>query len=145
VHTSSAGVADKAFSGGRTEHLLRARWLISLFRPGIYDNHPLADLADHYVTLDLIHAVARGASRGRLLEVATTDLDKEETVVWDMGAIAARGDEAARRLFRDVLLASASVPAGAQPQMRQPPECPRDGSAPTPREPAEGAMQVPNR
>jgi predicted acylesterase/phospholipase RssA len=104
-----------AFSGKRTEHLLRAHWLVSLFRPGVYDNRPLADLVDHYVTFDLLHAIAREAERGRLLEVATTDLDKEETVVWDMGAIAARGDEAARRLFRDVLLASASVPGAFRP------------------------------
>jgi hypothetical protein len=72
-------------------------------------------LVDRYVTLDLLHAVARETSRGRLLEVATTDFDKEETVVWDMGAIAARGDEPARQLFRDVLLASASVPGAFRP------------------------------
>jgi predicted acylesterase/phospholipase RssA len=105
----------EAFSGQRTQRLLRPRWLASLFRPGLYDSRPLADLVDHYVSLDLLHAVAREASRGRLLEVATTDLDKEETVVWDMGVIAARGDEAARQLFRDVLLASASVPGAFRP------------------------------
>ena len=47
--------------------------------------------------------------------MATTDLDKEETVIWDMGAIAARGGEPARRLFRDVLVASASVPGVFSP------------------------------
>jgi predicted acylesterase/phospholipase RssA len=104
-----------AFSGQRTEHLLRARWFFGLLLPGLYDNRPLAALVDHYVTFDLLHAVARETSRGRLLEVATTDLDKEETVVWDMGAIAARGDEPARQLFRDVLLASASVPGAFRP------------------------------
>ncbi len=104
-----------AFSGERTEHLLSAHWLESLFRPGLYDNRPLAALVDDYITLDLLHAVAREAARGRLLEVATTDLDREETVMWDMGAIAARGDESARQLFRDVLLASASVPGAFRP------------------------------
>lgn len=105
----------EAFSGVRPQLPLRPHWFASLFLPGLYDNRPLADLVDHYVSLDLIHAVAREASRGRLLEVATTDLDKEETVVWDMGAIAARGDEPARELFRDVLLASASVPGAFRP------------------------------
>lgn len=106
----------EAFSGGgHTENLLRAHWLVSLFRPGVYDNRPLTALVDRYITLKLLHAVAREASRGRLLEVATTDLDKEETVVWDMGAIAARGDETARQLFRNVLLASASVPGAFRP------------------------------
>ncbi len=75
----------------------------------------LKALVDHYVTSALISAVAREAARGRVLWVATTDLDKEETVIWDMGAIAARGGEPARRLFRDVLVASASVPGVFSP------------------------------
>ena len=101
--------------GNRTKGFLRVRWLAGLFRPGLYDNRPLAAVVDHFVTFDLLNAVAREASRGRLLEVATTDLDKEATVVWDMGAIAAGGDEPARQLFRDVLLASASVPGAFRP------------------------------
>ena len=31
-------------------------------------------------------------------------------VVWNMGAIAARGDDVALKLFRDILLASSSIP-----------------------------------
>ena len=46
---------------------------------------------------------------------ATTDLDKEETVIWDLGAIAMRGGEPARRLFRDVVVASASIPGVFEP------------------------------
>ncbi len=105
----------EAFSGAHTDHFLRAHWIMGLFRPGVYDNAPLKAVVDRYITPDLLRAVAREAARGRLLEVATTDLDKEETVVWDMGAIAARGDESARQLFRDVLLASASVPGVFRP------------------------------
>jgi predicted acylesterase/phospholipase RssA len=75
----------------------------------------LNTLVDHYVTSALIKAVAQEAAKGRLLWVATTDLDKEETVIWDLGAIAARGGEPARRLFRDVLVASASVPGVFSP------------------------------
>lgn len=104
-----------AFTGTPTEHFLRAQWLSSLFRPGLYDKRPLNDVVDRYITLDLLRAIAREAARGRMLEIATTDLDKEETVVWDMGAIAARGDDSARQLFRDVLLASASVPGAFRP------------------------------
>ncbi len=70
----------------------------------------LYDMVDHYVTPALIAAVADATRRGRRLIVATTDLDSEETVLWDMGAIAEHGGESARALFRDVLVASASVP-----------------------------------
>ena len=41
--------------------------------------------------IGLVAAVAAETSKGRRLIVATTDLDKQETVLWDMGAIAARG------------------------------------------------------
>ncbi len=61
------------------------------------------------------NAVAKEAGSGRLLWVATTDLDKEETVIWDLGAIAMRGGEPARKLFRDVLVASASIPGVFEP------------------------------
>jgi hypothetical protein len=99
-----------AFASARTEHLLRSRGIAALFRPGVYQGKPLIELVDHYVTDELIQQSARESAKGRMLLVATTDLDKEETVIWDMGAIASHGGEAARTLFRDVLVASASIP-----------------------------------
>ena len=62
------------------------------------------------LTDELVAAVAKESASGRLLIVATTNLDREETVIWDMGAIAAHGGLEARELFRNVLVASASVP-----------------------------------
>ena len=109
-----AQLAD-AFSGARTEHLLDSRGIGNLLRPGIYGSESLVDLVDHFVTDELILAVAQQAEQGRLLLVATTDLDKEETVIWDMGRIAAHGGEAARTLFRNVLVASASIPGVFSP------------------------------
>jgi len=104
------GQLADAFSGARTEHLLGSRGIGILFRPGIYGSEPLVDLVNHFVTDELIQAVAQQAAAGRLLLVATTDLDTQETVIWDMGKIAAHGGERARVLFRSVLVASASIP-----------------------------------
>jgi hypothetical protein len=42
--------------------------------------------------------------------VATTNLDSEETVIWNMGEIAEQSGIEAKQLFMDVLVASASVP-----------------------------------
>ena len=100
----------EAFVSARTGHLLRSRGIIALFRPGVYEGKPLTELVDHYVTGALIQEIARESAKGRMLLVATADLDKEEPVIWDMGAIAEHGGEAARVLFRDVLVASASIP-----------------------------------
>ncbi|GAB2545735.1 patatin-like phospholipase family protein [Rhodanobacter koreensis] len=102
-----------AFGGERSYliHSPKSSFLARLLFPsGIKKNGRLYELVDHFVTPQMITAVAAETSKGRKLIVATTDLDKQETVLWDMGAIAAHGGLAARQLFRDVLIASASVP-----------------------------------
>ena len=81
-----------------------------MFRSGVFRSKPLLELVDHYVTDAMIQEIAGQYQKGRILLVATADLDKEETIIWDMGAIAAHGGESARTLFRDVLVASASIP-----------------------------------
>jgi hypothetical protein len=107
------GPLQRAFSGADVRIMRSPRLSVLarlLFPQGFRRRSPLFDLVDHYVTPAMISAVARESAKGRRLIVATTDLDKQETVLWDMGAIAARGGEPARRLFRDVLIASASIP-----------------------------------
>jgi predicted acylesterase/phospholipase RssA len=104
----------EAFTGGRGAQM-SVRGLLALPLGAKHRSAALAALVDQYVTTDLIRAVAREAGTGRLLWVATTDLDKEETVIWDLGAIAMHGGEAARKLFRDVVVASASIPGVFEP------------------------------
>ncbi|MDE2350228.1 MAG: patatin-like phospholipase family protein [Gammaproteobacteria bacterium] len=96
-------------------HLLRRSAALQfvdrvLFPLGRDHHDPLFDMVDRYVTPALVAAVARQSEAGRRLIIATTDLDTEETMLWDMGVVAERGGEAARALFRDILVASASVP-----------------------------------
>ena len=98
------------FSGTRTQHLMQVHWLGALFGASVYRGKPLFKLVDRYVTADLLRAVAAQAAKGRRLMIATTDLDKEQTVIWNLGVIAAQGGESARRLFRDVIIASCSIP-----------------------------------
>jgi hypothetical protein len=107
----------EAFSGTPTRHLMHANWLGALFGDSVYQGEPLAKVVDRYVTDELLRAVARESQRGRLLLVATTDLDSEETVFWNLGLIAEQGGPEARRLFRDVLIASASIPGVFPPVM----------------------------
>ena len=100
----------EVYTSGRAEHLLHSRGLGALFGSSVYSGTPLKDLVDRYATDELIQAVAHEASSGRLLLVATTDVNTGEPVVWDLGSIAMNGGSGARALFRDVLVASASVP-----------------------------------
>src|SRR5277367_6200580 len=100
----------EVYTSGRAEHLMQSRGLGALFGSSVYSGTPLKALVDRYATDDLIQAVAREASRGRLLLVATTDVETGEPVIWDLGSIAMHGGSGARALFRDVLVASASVP-----------------------------------
>jgi len=103
-----------AFTSGRGEQM-SLRGLTGVPFGASRRSAALTALVDHYVTGELIEAVAREAAKGRILWVATTDLDKEETVIWDLGAIAEHGGEPARKLFRDVLVASASIPGVFSP------------------------------
>jgi predicted acylesterase/phospholipase RssA len=100
----------EVYTSGRAEHLLHSRGLGALFGSSVYSGTPLKQLVDRYATDALVQAVAREASTGRLLLVATTDVSTGEPVIWDLGSIAMNGGAEARTLFRDVLVASASVP-----------------------------------
>ena len=99
-----------AYTSGRAEHLLQPRGLGVIFGSSAYRGSPLEQLVAYYLTDALIHAVAREAASGRLLLVATTNVDTGESVIWDLGSIAMNGGSRAKALFRDVLVASASVP-----------------------------------
>lgn len=111
------GTLAQALSGDSGAGLLERHLFGALFGTSMYSGKPLRDLVDRFATDDMIAAVARESRAGRWLLVETTDLDKGEPVIWDMGAIAQRGDEAARKLFRDVLVASASIPFVFPPVM----------------------------
>ena len=98
------GKLTKAYGGEATDNLMQSRGLGVLFDVGVFDGKPLRDLVERFVTEELIFAVAREAANGRMLLVATTNLDREETVIWDMGAIASRRDPQSRKLFKQILL-----------------------------------------
>lgn len=72
---------------------------------------PLQELIETYITEPVLDAVAQEHAKGRRLYVASTNLDAEQPVVWDMGAIASSKSPERLALFRKVLLASASIPS----------------------------------
>lgn len=100
----------EAYTSGQSDNLISARSFAAAFNPSLFSSRKLHDLVDSYVTPELLAAVAREHAGGRRLLVVTTNLDSQESVIWDMGVIASRGDDDARKLFKDVLVASASIP-----------------------------------
>src|SRR6267154_930534 len=76
----------------------------------LVDTWPLKRLIAKEVTPELLAQVAEAHKKGRRLFVVTTNLDAQRGVVWNMGAIAAKGDEASLKLFRDILAASTAIP-----------------------------------
>ena len=99
-----------AYSEGHTEGLLSWRSFAAFVSPGLFSPRTLEALVEEHVTPALLTEIAQANREGRRLLVATTNLDSGETVIWDMGLLAEAGDENALRLFRQVLLASASIP-----------------------------------
>ncbi|HEX4649574.1 MAG TPA: patatin-like phospholipase family protein [Steroidobacteraceae bacterium] len=98
------------YTDGVDRSLLQPRLIGAVFGSSVYSATPLRRLIEHYADDALIDAVGAQAARGRLLLVATTDFATGDAVIWDLGSIALYGGADRGPLFRDVLLASASVP-----------------------------------
>jgi hypothetical protein len=102
THTSAADIFEV---GGTGESFL--------------DTWPLRDLIAKEITPALLADIAAAHQAGRRLFIVTTDLDAGRSVVWNMGAIALHytehHGEDAIKLFRNVLLASGSVPGAFPP------------------------------
>lgn len=81
----------------------------------VADSAPLARLIANDLDMALLNRIAAAHAEGRRLYIGTVDLDAQRFVIWNMGLIAQAGTPQALQLFRDVVLASASVPLAVQP------------------------------
>ncbi|WAC58426.1 patatin-like phospholipase family protein [Brevundimonas sp. SL130] len=130
----------QAYTGGGASNLLSWRSLAIFLYPSLFSAGALRKLVEDNVTPDLLQAIAREHAKGRRLLVATTNLDSEETVIWDMGLLASQNDDNSRALFKEVLVASASIPgvfppvliAGLQPDLTVVMEMHADGGINSP-------------
>lgn len=86
-----------------------------LFGESYASTKPLQNMISDMLTPEVFEAIAREHAKGRRLYVGTTNLDAQRVVAWDMGAIASSGHPDALKLFRKVMLASASIPGAFPP------------------------------
>lgn len=91
--------------------------LAAVTSDALADNAPLWQLVSREVNQSLLDAIAREYDKGRLLFVATVDLDARQTVLWNLTKIAASKDPNALALFRSLMIASASIPGAFPPVM----------------------------
>lgn len=81
------------------------------------DSDKLGKFIAQYIDQGILDAVAAEHRKGRRLLVVSTNLDQQRSVVWNMGAIADSHSPNALKLFRQVLAASASIPALFPPRL----------------------------
>jgi len=93
-------------------HVFELRGLLPLlWSEALTSTAPLRQLIDTYIDDKVLKAVAIEHAKGRRLFIASTDLDNEQPIIWDMGAIASSKSKNKLELFRKVLLASAAIPS----------------------------------
>jgi predicted acylesterase/phospholipase RssA len=99
--------------------VMASRGLVSgVLGESLYDSTPLLHLIRGVVTKDMVAAIAREyTEKGRVLLIATTNLDVPVGVIWNIGVIAASGNPDAPELIAKILLASASIPGAFPPVM----------------------------
>jgi predicted acylesterase/phospholipase RssA len=88
-----------------------------LLSDGMASSAPLRRLVEKYVTPELLAEIEKEYAKGRALQIATTDLDAGRQVTWNMGAIASSKAPGALKLFRDIMVASTSIPGAVSPVM----------------------------
>ena len=87
----------------------------AIFDDAMADTTPLAAIIAKHANQALLDAIAAEYRKGRLLMIASTDLDAQRPVIWNIGAIAASGHPGALDLVRKILRASAAIPGAFQP------------------------------
>ncbi len=122
--STGALIAPMAFLGSEYDELMKSffttvrnddifkirRSIRSYFAESLADNSPLRKKIDSVITSELMAKIAAENAKGRRLYVGTTNLDTKRLVVWDIGAIAAKGTAESRALIVNVILASAAIP-----------------------------------
>ena len=106
------------YTGLSPDKVLTSRFITAaLFDDALADNRPLFTTISSYVNEEMQAAIAKGYDEGRLLLIGTTDLDAQQPVVWNIGAIAKSGHPRALETIRRVLLASSALPGIFPPTM----------------------------
>lgn len=111
------GTLERIFADLHASEVYEGRGFLfpTIFGDSLESTAPLRRMVEREIDGAILGKVAEQHARGRRLYVATTNLDSQRAVVWDLGAIAASGHPGALALFRNVLMASAAIPVAFPP------------------------------
>ena len=99
-----------------TKDLIHKRLIVnSLTSDAMYSTKGLETQLAKYVTDEVMQQLADKHRQGRQVFIGTTDIDAGRPVIWNITRIAASGEPFALDLIRQIMLASASIPAAFPP------------------------------
>ncbi|MFA4992727.1 MAG: patatin-like phospholipase family protein [Candidatus Omnitrophota bacterium] len=97
------------FTSISTKDVVKQKGLFGiLFGNSVNSSALFAKKIDDIVDENLMAKIAQEHARGRRLYVGTSDLDAQGFVIWDMGALASKGNYDSLKMFRKIILASCS-------------------------------------
>lgn len=97
--------------------LIERGFIAALTDDALADNKPLFATISRYLDDAMMADLANAYRGGRLLFIGTSDIDAQQPVIWNIGAIAASGHPRAADTIRRILLASAAIPGAFPPTM----------------------------
>ena len=113
-------VLEEMYTTHSTKDLINRRSpLNALTSDAMAGTKKLKALIDEYMNDEVLSAIAAEFKKGRILNIGTTNLDAERPVIWSIGQIAASGEPGSFELIRQVILASAALPAIFPPVMME--------------------------
>lgn len=108
----------EVFTNITAKDVLTSRGLLAALNDdALADNAPLFATLSRYLDQQMMVDLAKAYNEGRLLFIGTSDLDSQNGVIWNVGAIAASGHARARDTIARILLASAAIPGAFPPTM----------------------------
>ncbi len=104
-------VLTRAFQEYDTEHIYTERGIVgAVLGDSAWDSAPLKKIIDTYIDDAVLAAVTKKHAVGHRLFVGTSNMDTGELVIWDMGKIASSNRPDKLKRYRNVILASCSIP-----------------------------------
>jgi len=109
-------VLKAVYTTTRTEDVALTHNVVNILRgDSLSDTEPLKQLIRHYMTDEVIDAIAIEHKKGRRLLLGTMNLDAARSVIWNIGAIAASHHPEKANLIHEIMRASAAIPIAFPP------------------------------